>query len=80
MKPSISLEKDHIKLKGDGNKFIVPIYPSRENPWEKPYDQEGHIRRLYQIIGNNEDTIEPNNHGEIHLGSPFSIDYNFDTD
>ena len=76
MKASISFEKECIKIEGDGKKVIVPIYPSRENPWEKPYDQEGHIRRLYQIIGNNEYNIEPKENREIHLASPLSVSYN----
>ena len=40
MKPFISLEKDRIKLKVDGKKVIVPIYPSRKKLWEEPDYQE----------------------------------------
>ena len=35
IKASISLKKGLIRLKGDGNKLIVPIYPSKENLWEE---------------------------------------------
>ena len=77
MKVSISLEKDRIKLKGDGKKVIVSIYPSHEKPWKEPIENEGDIRRLYQIMENHEDSIEPNEYGEIHLGSPMSVRQNF---
>ena len=60
MKASISFKKDRIKLKGDGKKVIVPIYPSMQNPWEELDDKEGDIRIIYQIISNKEDSIEPN--------------------
>ena len=36
MKPSISLDKERIKLKGNGNKVIVPIHPSQVEPWIEP--------------------------------------------
>ena len=45
MKASISIEKEKIKLKGEGNKVIVPIFPSQEKPWEEPNENEGDIRR-----------------------------------
>ena len=48
----------------------------KKNPWEEPYDQEGDIIKLYKKYGNNEDTFEPNEHREIHLGSPLSAGYN----
>ena len=79
LKAYTSLGKDRIKLEGYSKKVIVPIHPSRENPWEELDDQEGGIRRLYQIIGNNEDNIEPKENREIHLASPLSVSYNYDT-
>ena len=79
LKAYTSLGKDRIKLEGNSKKVIVPIHPSRENPWEEPYDQEGDIRILYHIIGNNKDTLEPDEHKEIHLESPLSVDYNSNT-
>ena len=54
MKASISLDKERIKLKGNGQKFIVPIHPSQGEPWIEPIDEEVDIRPLYQIQ-NNED-------------------------
>ena len=33
MKASISLDKEWIKLKGNGQKVIVPIHPSHGEPW-----------------------------------------------
>ena len=43
MKASISLDKERIKLKGNGQKFIVPIHPSQGEPWTKPMDEEVNI-------------------------------------
>ena len=40
MKASISLDKERIKLKGNGQKVIVPIHPSQGEPWTKPIDEE----------------------------------------
>ena len=40
MKASISLDKETIKLKGNGQKFIVPIHPSQGEPWKEPIDEE----------------------------------------
>ena len=54
MKASISLDKERIKLKGNGQKVIVPIHPSQGEPWIEPIDEEVDIRQLYQIQ-NNED-------------------------
>ena len=76
MKACISMEKDRIKLKGVGKKVIVPIYPSQEKLWEEPNENEGYIRRVYQIMENNEGSIEPNEYGELHLGSPMSVEQN----
>ena len=38
MKASISLDKERIKLKGNGQKVIVPIHPSQGEPWTEPLD------------------------------------------
>ena len=77
MKASISLDKERIKLKGNGHQVIVPIHPSQGEPWIEPIDEEVEIRQLYQIQ-NNEDYIEPNIYGEIHLGNQDSMGYNSD--
>ena len=79
MKASISLDKERIKLKGNGQKFIVPIHPSQGEPCTKPIDEDADVRQLYQIQ-NNEDYIKPNAYGEIHLGNPDSIGYNSDVE
>ena len=68
MKASISLDKERIKLKRNGQQVIVPIHPSQGEPWIEPIDEEVDIRQLYQIQ-NNEDYKEPNIYGELHLGN-----------
>ena len=78
MKASIYLDKERIKLKGNGQKDIVPIHPSQGEPWIEPIDGEIDIRQLYQVQ-NNEDYIEPNVYGELHLGNQDSVGYNSDT-
>ena len=78
MKASISLDKERIKLKGNGHKFIAPIHPSQREPWTEPIDEEVDIRQLYQIQ-NNKDYTEPNIYGELHLGNQDSVGYNSDT-
>ena len=40
MKASISLDKGKIKLKGNGQKFNVPIHPSQGEPWVEPIEEE----------------------------------------
>ena len=77
MKALISLDKERIKLKGNGQKVIVPIHPSQGDPWIEPIDEEVDIRQLYQIQ-NNEDYTEPNVYGELHLGNQDSVGYNSD--
>ena len=72
MKASISLDKERIKLKGNGQKVIVSIHPSQGEPWTKPIDEEVDVQQLYQIQ-NNEDYTEPNNYGELHLGNQDSV-------
>ena len=44
MKASISLDKQRIKLKGNGQKVIFPIHPSQGEPWAKPIDEEVNVR------------------------------------
>ena len=75
MKASISLDKERIKLKGNGKQFIVPIHPSQGEPWIEPIDEEVDIRQLYQVQ-NNEDYTEPNFYGKLHLGNQYSVGYN----
>ena len=79
MKASISLDKERIKLKGNEQKFIVPIHPSQGEPWTEPIDEEVDIRQLYQIQ-NNEDYIEPNTYGELYLGNQDLVGYNSDAE
>ena len=79
MKASISLDKERIKLKGNGQKVIVPIHPSQGEPWTEPIDEEVDVRQLYQIQ-NNEDYTEPNIYGELHLGNQDSVGYNSDAE
>ena len=70
MKANISLEKDRIKLKGQGKKVIIPLEPKVGTPWEEPDDTEEKVRQLYKVIESNFDPVEPNNQGELDLGSP----------
>ena len=57
MKASISIEKERIKLKGEGKKVIVPIKPSQGKPREEPDDANDDIQKLYQTVQNNEDSV-----------------------
>ena len=75
MKASILLDKERIKLKGNGEKVIVPIHPFQGEPWTKPI--KVNIRQLYKIR-NNEDYIDPNIYGELHLGNQDLARYNSD--
>ena len=79
MKASISLDKERIKLKGNGQKFIVPIHPSQGEPQNEPIDEEVDVRQLYKIQ-NDRDYIEPNIYGELHLGKQDSVGYNSDAE
>ena len=79
MKTSISLDKERIKLKGNGQKVIVPIHPSQGEPWTEPIDEEVDVRQLYQIH-NNTDYTEPNIHGELYLGNQDTIGYKLDAE
>ena len=79
MKASISLEKGWIKIKGKGKRVIIPLDLVKGRDWEEPDDDGVDARRLYQVIQSNEDTIELNINGEIHLGSTLSIGYNLDS-
>ena len=66
------MDKERIKLKGNGHKFIVPIYPSQGEHWTEAIDEEFDVRQLYQIQ-NGEDYIEPNSYGKLHLGNQDSV-------
>ena len=44
MKANISLEKDIIKLKGQGKKVIIPLDPKEGAPWEELDDSEDKVR------------------------------------
>ena len=79
MKASISLDKEWIKLKRNGQKVIVFINPSQGAPWTEPIDEEFDVRQLYQIH-NNTDYTEPNIYGELNLGNQDSIGYNSDAE
>ena len=78
MKANISLEKDIIKLKGQGKKVIIPLDPKEGAPWEEPYDSEDKVRQLYKIIQRNLDSVEPNDQGELDIGSLTSVGRNSD--
>ena len=73
IKVNISLEKDIIKLKGQGKKVIIPLDPKEGAPWEEPDDSEDKGRQLYKIMQSNLDSVEPNNQGELDIGSPTSV-------
>ena len=79
MKSIISLEKERIKLKGQGKKVIIPLDPKEGAPWEELDNLEAKVRQLYKVIQSNLDTVEPNNQGEIDIGSLTSIGRNSDS-
>ena len=60
MKSNISIEKDRIKLKGQGKKIIIPLDPKEGGSWEEPHDLEARVRKLYQVRQSNLDMVEPN--------------------
>ena len=62
MKGNISLKKKRIKIKGSG-RVIIPLDPREVKPSNELDDEDADVRRLYQIMKNNEDTIEPKNNG-----------------
>ena len=80
MKANISLEKDTIKLKGQGKKIIIPLDPKEGTPWEELDDTEDKVKQLYKVIQSYYDLVEPKNQGELDLGSPTSVGQNFDAD
>ena len=43
MKASISLDKEQINLKANGQKFIVPIHPSQGESWTEPIEEEVNV-------------------------------------
>ena len=46
MKANTSLEKDRMKLKGQGENIIIPLDPKGGTPWEEPNDTEEKVRQL----------------------------------
>ena len=62
-------------MKGNGQKFIVPIHRSQGEPWTEPIDEEVDVRQLYQIQ-NNAYYTEPNIYGELHLCNEDLVGYN----
>ena len=46
MKSNITLEKDRIKLKGQGKNVIIPLDPKERAPWEEPNNSEEKVRKL----------------------------------
>jgi len=62
-KATISLEKDHIKLKGKGKRIIILLSPMEGKPWIEPDDDDVNVQWLYQVIQWNEDIVEPNKEG-----------------
>ena len=79
MKESISLDKERIKLQGNGKKVIVPIHPSQGEPCIESINNDFDIRKLYQIK-NDKDFTKPNAYKELHLGNPESFGYNSDVE
>ena len=78
MKSSISLEKERIKIKGNGKKVIIPIHPSQGEPWIEPINDDFDVRKLYNLK-NNKYYTKPNTYRELHLGNPDSFRYNSGT-
>jgi len=50
MKSNRSLEKDIIKLKGNGRKIIIPLDPNEGKTWRESLDEDHEARCLYQIF------------------------------
>ena len=67
VKANISLEKDRIKIKGQGKKVIIPLDSKEGAPWEELDDSEAKVRQLYKIIQSNLDSVEPNDQGELDI-------------
>ena len=63
MKPTISLDKEKIKLKGEGRRIIIPLDRKQGKPWLEPCDEDGDIRTLYQLIQGKGDNVKPKNKG-----------------
>ena len=76
---TISLERDKIKLKGSGRKFIIPLYPKELKSWAETWDEAHEAQRLYQVINKKIDNVKRKNKGEILVGSPLSIRQNSNT-
>jgi hypothetical protein len=79
MKANISLEKDRIKLKGDGRKIIIPLDPKERKPWTESWDEDQEARCLYHINNKQIDYVEPTAQGEILRESPMSVGHNSDS-
>ena len=80
MKANISLEKDRIKLKGQGKKSIIPLDPKEGTPSEESNDIEEKVKQLYKVIQSNCDPVEPKNQGKFDLASPTSVSRNSDAE
>ena len=80
MKANISLEKDRIKLKGQGKKIIISLDPKEGAPWEEPDDSKARVRKLYQVMQSNSDMVKPNDRGELDIGSLTSVECNSNSD
>jgi hypothetical protein len=79
MKANIFLEKEKIKLKGNGRKTIIPLDPNEGKPWSESLDEDHEVRCLYQIINEQIDYVKPNTQGEILAESPLSVRHNSDS-
>jgi hypothetical protein len=79
MRATISLERDRIKLKGSSRKIIIPLDPKEGKPWVETWDETHETQRLYQVMNEQKDNVEPNSEGEILVGSPLSIGQNSNT-
>jgi len=65
MKEIISLERNKIKLKGNGQKIVIPLEPKEGKPWVEVWDEDVEAKKLYQIMQEDKDNVEPNDSREI---------------
>ena len=52
--------------------------PKEGTLWEEPNDTKVKVRQLYKVIQSNCDLVEPNDQGELDLGSPTFVGQNSD--
>jgi hypothetical protein len=79
MKENISLEKNRIKLKGDGRKIIIPLDQKVGKPWTESWDEDQESRCLYKIKKEQRDYVEPTAQEEILREYPMLVGDNSDS-